>query len=222
MREVIHRIKPDVICLQEVQGYHDRHKSHFPDRLNFCQMKFLAEGLWPHFAYGKNAVYPAGHHGNAILSRYPILSWENQDISWNEVERRGLLHALIRVPDHKEPLHVVSTHLGLFETDRKKQAQTLCSRIESMVPDSHPLLIAGDFNDWRQRTTTLLKQRVGLNEAFLTYQGSHAATFPAWLPVLKLDRVYFRGLNLKKAACLKGAPWNRMSDHLALLSEFTL
>ena len=34
--------------------------------------KFIADSVWTDFAYGRNAVYDAGHHGNAILSRYPM------------------------------------------------------------------------------------------------------------------------------------------------------
>ncbi len=43
-----------------------------PEELD-SQFAFLADEIWPHFAYGKNAIYSAGHHGNAILSKHPIL-----------------------------------------------------------------------------------------------------------------------------------------------------
>jgi len=36
------------------------------------QHEFLAHESWLHHAYGKNSVYDSGHHGNAILSRYPF------------------------------------------------------------------------------------------------------------------------------------------------------
>lgn len=33
------------------------------------------------FAYGRNAVYTQSHHGNAILSPFPIVHFANHDLS---------------------------------------------------------------------------------------------------------------------------------------------
>ena len=52
------------------------------------QHEFLAhEGA--HSVYGMNCVYQHGHHGNAVVSRHPIPTWENIDISHHPVESRG-------------------------------------------------------------------------------------------------------------------------------------
>lgn len=91
-----------------------------------------------------------------------------------------------------------------------------------MVPPKAPLLVAGDFNDWRRKATPLLQKEVGLKEAFLELQGTHAKTFPVWLPAFSLDRIYFRGMAIEKALCLKDAPWDKLSDHTALLGEFII
>ena len=37
--------------------------------------------MWSDYAYGRNAVYPEGHHGNAVLSRFPIEHYQNLDVS---------------------------------------------------------------------------------------------------------------------------------------------
>ena len=222
IREAIRALQPDLVCLQEVLGHHVRHRKHLPDRPDVSQIEYLAEDLWPHFSYGKNAVYASGHHGNAILSRFPILSAENLDVSTNQLEKRGLLHAVIRIPKHSVPLHVICIHLGLREMDRRKQVAQLCERISAMVPQQEPLIVAGDFNDWRNKLTETLHTQVGLDEAFNTLHGEHAKTFPAWLPVLRVDRIYFRGLTAKTASCLASPPWSLMSDHAAIFSELTL
>ena len=60
--------------------------------------EFLADSIWPQFAYGRNAVYPKGHHGNAVLSKFPIVRYENHDVSIGGPEKRGLLHCVLRVP----------------------------------------------------------------------------------------------------------------------------
>ena len=67
--------------LQEVQGLHVRHTARHPDWPALPQHEFLAEDAWQQTAYGGNAIYDHGHHGNAILSRHLILSTANQDVS---------------------------------------------------------------------------------------------------------------------------------------------
>ncbi len=222
IKQSIQQIQPDLVCLQEILGYHEHHKKHFPQHPHFSQPEYLAEGLWPHLTYGKNAVYPKGHHGNAILSRYSIQFWENQDISLNSLERRGMLHSILKIPKLATPLHIICIHLGLFETDRNYQINTLCDRIRATIPNNEPLLVAGDFNDWRKVASAALLNEVGLTEAFLEFQGSHAKTFPVWLPALSLDRIYYRGLKLENAICLKDAPWSKLSDHAPLFCEFLI
>ena len=222
IRESIRKIHADLVFLQEVQGEHEGHRASVKDWPATSQFEFLADEIWPHYAYGKNAVYAAGHHGNAILSKYPILFSENIDVSTNRFESRGLLHVKIALPDEEHPVHAICVHLGLREGDRGLQVRRICERIESHVPHREPVIIAGDFNDWRSRATAPLKTTLGANEAFEQLHGSHARTFPCWLPALKLDRVYFRGLDVKRAELLDGPPWNELSDHAALSVELTL
>src|SRR5216117_2882684 len=93
LREHLQVLGADIIFLQEVQGLHSRHAARFEDWPDEPQYEFLADQVWPEFAYGRNAVYDYGHHGNAILSRYPIVRAENQDVSHHALERRGCFTA---------------------------------------------------------------------------------------------------------------------------------
>jgi endonuclease/exonuclease/phosphatase family metal-dependent hydrolase len=222
IREAIRRIHADLVFLQEVLGEHEIHRQKFQEWPDNSQFEFLADEIWPHYAYGKNAVYESGHHGNAILSKYPIVFTENIDVSTNRLESRGLLHAKIQLPDHEHHVHAICVHLGLREADRRTQVQRICERIESHVPRPEPVIVAGDFNDWRGRATSALRQTLGTSEAFQATQGSHARTFPIWMPALKLDRIYYRGLEAKDAEVLGGSPWNELSDHAAVTAELTL
>lgn len=222
MRDALHKIHPDVVLLQEVLGHHEAHKKKIDAWPSQPQFEFLAHELWPHFAYGKNAVYSNGHHGNAILSKYPFRFFENIDISTNRLEKRGLLHGVVEVPGKRTPLHVICVHLGLLEAERKHQVTRLCNRIESHIPHHEPLVIGGDFNDWRQRASNSLQKKLEVHEAFMSVHGEHARTFPSWLPALRLDRIYYRGLNVKSAQCLNNHPWNDLSDHAALIAEMTM
>lgn len=222
IREALHFVHPDLVLLQEVLGQHDMHKKKVEDWPIEPQFEYLAEELWPHFAYGKNAVYSSGHHGNAILSKYPFTFFENIDVSTNRLEKRGLLHGKIEIPGIPRPLHAICVHLGLFETERMQQVLKLCHRIEGHVPHGEPLIIAGDFNDWRGRISHSLESKLDVKEAFRCLNGDHARTFPSWLPTLRLDRIYFRGLNLEGAQCLNEKPWNELSDHAALVAEMII
>ncbi len=223
IREAIHEVNADLVFLQEVLGQADDARgSRHSDWPTLPQFEFLADSLWPHFAYGRNAVYTSGHHGNALLSKYPISSWENQDISTNRLERRGLLHAVVELPHRRHPLHAICAHLGLLETDRAEQVRSLCRRIQHMVPDTDPVVVGGDFNDWRARLSAPLERHVGLQETFLQLRGQHARTFPSWLPALPLDRIYTRGMKARRAVCLDGKPWSQLSDHVALYAELQL
>ena len=39
-----------------------------------------------------NATFKQKHHGNAILSRLPIITQNNLNITVNRLEKRGVLH----------------------------------------------------------------------------------------------------------------------------------
>ena len=151
LRDVLVEADADILLLQEVQGEHKQHEidnANWPDR---SHAEYIAEGHWPHLAYGKNALYKLGHHGNAILSKHPIISWENINVSSLSLASRSLLHSVINLPDINEDLHIICIHLGLMNVERKQQIKILSERIEEHVPDNATLIIAGDFNDWSER-----------------------------------------------------------------------
>lgn len=221
VREVRERLMAsgaDIVFLQEVQGHHARHKRRYQEWPESPQYEYLAGDLWTDFAYGRNAVYDHGHHGNAILSRFPILRWENEDISAHPFERRGLLHCELKVPGLDPPLHAICLHLALTEGGRRKQLHQLSQRIRHMVPDTAPLIIAGDFNDWRQRAGLYLAAELGLEEVFEVTHGQPARSFPAALPLFPLDRIYVRGFSVASAHVLHGPDW-RLSDHAMLTAQ---
>ncbi len=219
VREHLRLLNADLVFLQEVQGNHSKHARRFHNWPAQPQTEFLADAVWTDFAYGRNAVYDDGHHGNAILSRFPIVRWDNQDISAHRFESRGLLHCEIEVPGWDQLLHCVCVHLALTAGHRNRQMRLLQTRIEQLVPRSAPLIIAGDFNDWTQNAQHGLARALELREAFETAHGRPARSFPAALPLLQLDRIYVRGFGVQDARVHHGHPWARISDHAALTSR---
>ncbi len=216
LRERLRTLDADIVFLQEVQGLHSGHAEEHDTWPDQPQHEFLAADVWRSTAYGRNVIYEHGHHGNAILSRYPIIASHNQDVTHLRFERRGLLHCAIEIPGLARPLHCVCVHLSLFGRSRRRQFDALASRLEAIVPADAPLVIAGDFNDWRNRAHDLLAERLGLTEVFTDRGGRPQRSFPSSLPLLRLDRIYFRGFDVASADVHFGRPWSRISDHAAL------
>ncbi|BEV70799.1 MULTISPECIES: endonuclease/exonuclease/phosphatase family protein [unclassified Paludibacterium] len=210
---------PDLLFLQEVQGKNRRRALHHADWSVVPQHHFLARRLNLRAAYGLNAAYEHGHHGNAVLTRFPIDSWCNLDISVNPLESRGVLHCQLQPAGWPTPVVALCAHLNLLGHDRRKQYHTLARYIRENIPAQLPLILAGDFNDWRGQATQCLQQEAGLSEVHQSLFGSHARSFPARLPMLSLDRIYVRGLRPVAAAVLEDHPWPHLSDHLPLTAS---
>ena len=222
MRDALVAADADLLFLQEMQGEHKHKEKNVSDWPERSQSEFIAEGVWPYYAYGKNAIYEAGHHGNAILSKYPFESWENINVSPFTWASRSLLHGVIRLPHRDQDVHVVCVHLGLIGIERRQQLTSLCNRIESHVPHDAPLIVAGDFNDWLCRAERQFYDHLDLQEVFKATHGVHARTFPAWLPFLPMDRIYYRGFMPLNCERLSHAPWHLLSDHSPLVASFAI
>ena len=217
LRSRLRSLGPDIVFLQEVQGLNEKHAEEIDGWPDEPQHDFLAADMWPSTAYGKNAVYDHGHHGNAILSRFPIAQAFNQDVTHLRFERRGLLHCMIEIPGAAHPVHCVCVHLSLFARSRRRQMDALASYLEAIAPSAAPLIVAGDFNDWRNEADSLLAQRLGLREAIGDLQeGMPARSYPARRPMLRLDRIYLRGFAIEHARIHSEPPWNTLSDHAPL------
>jgi endonuclease/exonuclease/phosphatase family metal-dependent hydrolase len=128
----------------------------------------------------------------------------------------------VRVPASRITLHCVCVHLALYEHGRRQQLHALIERIVELVPDGAPLIVAGDFNDWRNRAGHRLAGELGLAEVFRDHRGRPARSFPSRLPVFRLDRIYVRGFSVYHAQVHHGHPWSRISDHAMLTARLAL
>ncbi|HYF18621.1 MAG TPA: endonuclease/exonuclease/phosphatase family protein [Ramlibacter sp.] len=222
LRDAVRKVGADLVFLQEVLGTHDDHGKKWDSWPDAPHYEFLADSIWPQYAYGRNVVYPKGHHGNAVLSKYPIVHHQNHDVSVLGPEKRGLLHCVVRVPGHPLDVHAICVHLGLAEAHRQHQLELLCEIVRAQVPDNAPLIVAGDFNDWRRRANAVLERAIGLREVFVNAYGEPARTFPARFPMLCLDRIYVRNASVHLPVVLPRKPWSHLSDHAPLVAEIHL
>ena len=213
IRHAIRTIDSDFVFLQEVMG-EDLHED---DERHTNQFEFLADSIWHHHAYGHNAIYDTGHHGNAILSKYPFTEWKNTDVSIFNFSQRGVLLGKTDIG-----VYLACLHFGLFSAERHIQLKTLCKLIKDKVPNDAPLIIAGDFNDWTQSMDRKIKKQLQVKEAYSEIFGKTAKTFPSQLPLLAVDRIYYRNIDLIDAEVLSGNPWKKLSDHCALTAIFEM
>lgn len=222
LRDAVRKIGADVVFLQEVTGTNAKHPDKFDNYPDTPHYEFLADSIWSQFAYGRNAVYTHGDHGNAVLSKFPIVRFENHDISISGPEKRGLLHCELQVPGRSLNLHAICVHLSLTEAHRTLQLDRLCKLIHVHVPPQAPVVVAGDFNDWRHRAGDQLAKGADLHEVFVQAHGQPAKTFPARKPLLRLDRIYVRNAIGHKPVVLPHRPWAHLSDHAPLAAEIEL
>ncbi|MCP1659572.1 endonuclease/exonuclease/phosphatase family protein [Neisseria perflava] len=216
MADELKSLHSDVLFLQEVQGQNlirSNKRADFPDSPHY---DVVGDRLAFNRSYGKNAVYPEKHHGNAILSHLPIDTRNNLDISVNKLEQRGVLHCEVLPEGWETPLVCLCAHLNLREPDRVKQYQAIFEYVSQQVDAHSPLIIAGDFNDWRQKSALSLGKALNLDEVFVDSNGKRPKTFPARMPVLSLDRVYTRNLDIIETQIHNGKNWQKLSDHLPL------
>lgn len=220
MRHALRGVHPDFMLLQEVQGLHRKRSKRIEALLTKTQFEYMAGQEWPHFLYAKNAIYRSGHHGNAILSKFAFDKFENLNLSKHPRASRSILHGQIKIPG--TVLHLLCVHLSLFKAERAFQCKAIMEQIRKAVPENEPLLMAGDFNDWQNQLSKPLAEEMGISEAFQSVEGQHARSFPAIKPTLCVDRIYYRGLDVKSVQCFQGKPWRTLSDHLPLFAEFYL
>lgn len=223
LRKIKEALKPlncDFVLLQEVQGEHKEWREKIDGYPLETQFEFLADSLWPHFAYGKNSIYRQGHHGNAILSRFPLTQWENHNISYSDLFSRSLLHAMPQDPETGQIFNLICLHLGLTPWERSRHLGLLRKLIAHLNLQSTPLVVAGDFNDWTPFLHRNWESSLGLKDVFENQV--QPSSFPSWLPVFALDKAYVQNLRIQNARVLHDEPWKSLSDHLPLLFEVSL
>ena len=211
--EVIQAQEPDLVCLQEV----DRNvrRSRFHDQPSLLAHHLDARA----YLYQLNVPHRDGGYGNLILSRWPFRSECRLSIRHRRRKPRGAQMVVVETP--LGPLHLINWHLGLREKERRWQATHLLGH-SSFLEFAHlPTLIAGDYNDWRNTLGKHHFAHHGFEQA--TAPIRRFRSFPAFLAVAALDKVYYRGELAIHHAGIVRTPLARLaSDHLPLVLDFHL
>ncbi len=208
--EVIEQMNPDLLCLQEVARRTRR--SHFDNQPELLREYFKAEG----FAYQFNVELRAGGYGNLLLSRWPMASHHHVSLRFSNKKPRGAQIAVIDTPEG--PLQLVNLHLGLAEAERRWQVAHLLTHRLLEADDDLPTLLAGDWNDWRNTLHGGTLSECGF--VHVTAPPSRFRSFPAYLPVGSLDKVFRRGsVCVREAFVVRNRLSRLASDHLPLVVD---
>ena len=204
--------RPDLVCLQEVDRLVGR--SDFDD-----QPRLLGQSLNLQSTFQANVPVSNGTYGNLILSRWAVGSTHRISLKRGIRKSRGA--QLIHVETPEGVLHLVNTHLGLDERERHWQIDFLLEHELFQSSSVIPTFIAGDFNDWRN---TLAEQSLA-NYGFqqVTSPPSDYRSFPSWLPVGGLDKVFVRGgVTTERVKVVRTSLARVASDHLPIVVDFSL
>jgi endonuclease/exonuclease/phosphatase family metal-dependent hydrolase len=211
--EVIRSEQPDLVCLQEVDWNVRRSRYH-------DQPTLLADGLEAAARlYQLNVPHREGGYGNLLLSRWRFRSQHQVSLRYRKRKPRGAQVVVVDTP--QGPLHLVNWHLGLAEKERRWQASHLLHHPLFQESAHLPTLIAGDFNDWRD---TLGKHSFHHHRfEQVTDPVRQFRSFPAFLALASLDKVYRRGpVRVRDAKVVRNRLARRASDHLPLVLDFHL
>jgi endonuclease/exonuclease/phosphatase family metal-dependent hydrolase len=197
---LIQKWQPDVIAIQEI------------DSRGMKQDPFaeLERALGGNSIGARSIVTADGDYGQMLTSRWPFVNPPQvTDISFGERAPRRAITADIATPHG--PLRVIATHLGLSIRERQQQARAL---LRLVAETEHPALVIGDFNDWFWINTV----RGALAERFPVR--TRQRTFPSWLPLMRLDRIY--GSHIRLVASFIDSSGKTVSDHLPVIADIEL
>jgi endonuclease/exonuclease/phosphatase family metal-dependent hydrolase len=208
---VIEDENPDIICLQEVdrnvrRTRHDDQPEHFA-------AAFSAVGT----NFQQTVHLRRGGYGNLVLSRWPFHGSHQVSLRLRRRKPRGAQLIVVATPEG--PLHVVHWHLGLAEHERHWQVHHLLGHPAFQESAALPTLVVGDFNDWRNTLGHGPFARHGLEQ--LTLPLRRFRSFPAYYPVVSLDKAFCRGpIHIRHARVVHSPLARRASDHLPLVVDF--
>jgi endonuclease/exonuclease/phosphatase family metal-dependent hydrolase len=209
--KVIEAAKPDLVALQEVDVLAER-----TDKVD--QAHELGRLTKLHVAFGSSMEFQGGQYGNAVLSRWPIVSSKVHPLPrFGDGEPRSVFVCEIDLPDREEHLPVFATHFGFHAGTHERLAsvETIAEIVKAMP--SRPALLAGDFNDLPES-----KPLEKLAETWKLANEKPMPTVPVTEPNKQIDFVLFRPAERWRTVGVTVLEEAVASDHRPILAEVEL
>jgi endonuclease/exonuclease/phosphatase family metal-dependent hydrolase len=197
---------PDVVALNEVNRA--RATNGFVDVLPLISRR---AGL--PYVFGPN--YADGQYGNAVLSRYPILEWDNTHYIHNTTEVRGLLRVAVAAPGG--PVTFYATHLDHIGSPNNARAAQVAEALAVWNGAPRSVLL-GDLNAEPDKPELQAIYRAGFVDVLAAT--GHGDVFTFWDPLptpgRRIDFIFVTpDLALGRVWVVQ----TRASDHLPVLAE---
>ena len=212
--EVLKETGADVIALQEVVGMDHADRQH-------NQVRWIADELGFHYRTGGNRYLHGASYGNAVLTRLPVASSDNHDVTWRKSEPRGCLEVQLELGG-REPIHrlrIFNVHLGTSYFERRYQSKKLLD-IMNGYRGAAPRLVLGDFNEWPRGLTSHLLE-THFNTAEPRRRLGRPRSYPGILPLAHVDHIYYDSpLEAVSVSVHRTRLALIASDHLPVVAEF--
>jgi endonuclease/exonuclease/phosphatase family metal-dependent hydrolase len=208
--EVLRSLDADIIALQEVIGAGADGTSHAEE---------IGAGLAMGWVMASARPLRGHQFGNLVLSKFPIRQHYQYDLSWKTCEPRCCQRVDLAI-EHGT-LHLFNVHLGTAFRERRDQAERLATIVHDRRIHS-PKIVLGDFNEWSGGiATAALSEK--LQAIDLSVYLRRKRTYPALLPFLHLDHIYYEGhVEIAGIEIPRTRKSLMASDHLPFLAEFTI
>jgi endonuclease/exonuclease/phosphatase family metal-dependent hydrolase len=192
--------EPDIVALQEVDSRRGTGQHEHP-------FLMLRQALGTHSIEAKSIISAHGEYGQILISRWPLNDIRIHDISVPGREPRRAIETEVASP--YGALRMAAVHLGLAFGERRAQTQTL---VDIARRSAMTTVMVGDFNDWIWRGSV----QNAIHRA-LPARTWHR-TFPSWLPLIRLDRIYCRPRDALVASFADRTA-RAVSDHLPVFAD---
>lgn len=217
--DVIRRVDPDVITLQETHE----------DEYGVSHTGILAESLgfeyWVNDTHDESHIEKGQKFGQAIISRYPITSHIFQPLpnpnltvvkDGQEAHSHnfGITTAEVLMPSGRvrvQTLHMPALHYYNVTPDMPAGRDVLHSVGESIEVPQYPVIIAGDYN---LDTVTVLDLLLSSNHKGLREAPADEFTTPKGK---RLDHIVYSGFEAVKLTVKDEA----LTDHYPVIVELT-
>jgi len=161
-------------------------------------------------------------YGDAILTALPMRLVKAGPLPGSVgFEPRGALW--VAVETNGTEIQIINTHLGLPAYERMAQAKTLVGQNWLGHPDCRdPVIVLGDFNA-RRRSVVYRMFTARLRDAQLVLHKRARRTFPARMPMLRIDHIFCsRSVDVLGVEVPRSPLVRTASDHLPLVMDFRI
>lgn len=215
--EVIEKSNAHIIGLNEVDKHFSK-RSYYKDQIGFLAKQLNMEYAFaPSLSLKSNDSSTVRQYGNALLSRYPILTKKVYpfDFISGLIEGRSLLDVTIQI--NKKVVQVNVTHLSLNPFLHRMQTNFMVNKLHNY---SHPVIIMGDCN-MRPSSRGWKKISDVFQDVWHHAGKGRGYTYPSLHPRERLDYILVSpNLKIIEAEVLTNLP--QASDHLPLKAQLRL